>query len=81
MTILQELRGTDDHTIINQYFDSIDQLVALVMEGHGAQAKEEGLCETVLHLQDVSAWGDSCAAAASVLYVLDKEAPVIGSGD
>lgn len=52
MTILQDLRGTEDHTIINQYFDSIDKLVALVMEGHGAQAKDEGLCETVLHLQD-----------------------------
>jgi hypothetical protein len=54
-TILQELRGADDHSIINQYFDAIDKLVALVMEGHGAQAKDEGLCETVLHLQDVSA--------------------------
>lgn len=53
-TILQELRGVDDHSIINQYFDAIDKLVALVMEGHGAQAKDEGLCETVLHLQDVS---------------------------
>lgn len=53
ITVLQELRGADDHTIINQYFDAIDALVALVMEGHGAQAKDEGLCETVLHLQEV----------------------------
>lgn len=53
-TLAQELRGADDHTIINQYFDAIDKLVALVMEGHGAQAKDEGLCDAVLHLQDVS---------------------------
>ena len=53
-SLVQELRGADDHTIINQYFDSIDKLVALVMEGHGAQAKDEGLCDAVLYLQDVS---------------------------
>jgi hypothetical protein len=69
MTILQDLRGTEDHTIINQYFDSIDKLVALVMEGHGAQAKDEGLCETVLHLQDVSA-GASTASCAGVLFAV-----------
>lgn len=55
-SIAQELRGGEDHTIINQYFDAIDKLVALVMEGHGMQAKEEGLCEAVLQLQDVSCW-------------------------
>lgn len=57
VSMLQDLRGVDDHTIINQYFDAIDKLVALVMEGHGAQAKDEGLCDTVLHLQDVSCAG------------------------
>lgn len=62
-TVLQELRGADDHTIINQYFDAIDALVALVMDGRGGQAKEDGLCETVLHLQEVSCFGKSLSAA------------------
>lgn len=52
--MLQELREATDHTIINEYFDAIEKLVALVLEDKGAQAKDEGLCDAVLHLQDVS---------------------------
>lgn len=62
-TVLQELCGADDHTIINQYFDAIDALVALVMDGRGGQAKEEGLCDAVLHLQEVSCSCESVSAA------------------
>lgn len=57
------MRGAEDHTIINQYFDAIDKLVLLVMDGRGAQAKDEGLCDAVVHLQDVSfSWGRLAAA-------------------
>jgi hypothetical protein len=81
ISMLQELRGADDHTIINQYFDTIDKLVALVMEGHGAQAKDEGLCDTVLHLQDVSCAGcaqQGCSLAVHslrLLFVLAHQHP------
>eukprot|EP00882_Tetradesmus_deserticola_P034074 GHRQ01038981.1.p1 GENE.GHRQ01038981.1~~GHRQ01038981.1.p1 ORF type:complete len:499 (+),score=175.50 GHRQ01038981.1:208-1704(+) len=53
MAVLQDLREASDHTIINEYFDAIDKLVTLVMEGKGQQAKDLGLCDTVLHLQEV----------------------------
>jgi hypothetical protein len=72
VSMLQELRGVDDHTIINQYFDAIDKLVALVMEGHGAQAKDEGLCDTVLHLQDVSCAGCGQQGCSIALQSLDS---------
>lgn len=51
--LLHELRSGSDHTMIDQYFDAIDKLVALVVEGRGVQAKEEGLCNTVIELQEV----------------------------
>jgi hypothetical protein len=70
VTIMQELRGADDHTIINQYFDAIDMLVSLVNEGQGEQAKQEGLCDTVLHLQDVSAWRVRASWSLRTVHVL-----------
>lgn len=54
MAVLQDLREANDHTMINEYFDAIEKLVTLVMEGHGQQAKDEGLCDAVLQLQEVS---------------------------
>jgi hypothetical protein len=54
IAILRDLREGTDHTIINDYFDSIEKLVTLVLEGQGQRAKDEGLCDAVLHLQEVS---------------------------
>jgi hypothetical protein len=51
--VLQDLREGTDHTIINDYFDTIEKLVTLVLEGQGQRAKDEGLCDAVLHLQEV----------------------------
>eukprot|EP00775_Hariotina_reticulata_P012218 gene12218-12356_t len=53
--VLHELRSGSDHTMIDQYFDAIDKLVALVVEGRGTQAKDEGLCDTVIELQEAIA--------------------------
>jgi hypothetical protein len=64
MAVLQDLREANDHTMINEYFDAIEKLVTLVMEGHGQQAKEEGLCDAVLHLQEVGGSEElPCASA------------------
>ncbi|WIA18744.1 hypothetical protein OEZ85_003434 [Tetradesmus obliquus] len=52
IAVLQDLRMADDHTKINEYFDAIEKLVTLVMEGHGQQAKDEGLCDAVMDLQE-----------------------------
>eukprot|EP00879_Flechtneria_rotunda_P028933 GHRR01031174.1.p1 GENE.GHRR01031174.1~~GHRR01031174.1.p1 ORF type:complete len:613 (+),score=115.99 GHRR01031174.1:727-2565(+) len=54
MAVLQELRYGSDHTTIDHYFDAIERLVDLVIHGKGQQAKEEGLCDGVLNLQEVS---------------------------
>lgn len=66
-TVLQELRGADDHAMINSYFDAIEDLVALVREGHADQAKQEGLCQTVLDLQEVCAGHQDATRAPACL--------------
>jgi hypothetical protein len=53
IAVLQDLREGTDHTLINEYFDAIERLVTLVLEGQGQRAKDEGLCDAVLHLQEV----------------------------
>jgi hypothetical protein len=73
IAVLQDLREGTDHTIINDYFDTIEQLVTLVLEGQGQRAKDEGLCDAVLHLQEV---GGSLASRQrhllAVLWLQDR---------
>lgn len=71
IAVLQDLRMADDHTKINEYFDAIEKLVTLVMEGHGQKAKDEGLCDAVMDLQEVGGGATACARAlASAAKVL-----------
>lgn len=51
--LAHELHEAEDHNMINDYFDAIEKLIALVLEGRGTEAKADGLCDTVLHLQEV----------------------------
>jgi hypothetical protein len=77
--LLQEMRLVDDHTLINEYFDAIERLVDLVMQGRGMQAQQEGLCTTLLHLQEVRR--HVCGGhVQAVLVALVKRASTQASG-
>lgn len=63
-SLVKDLVEGKDHTLINAYFDSIEQLVALVRDGRGQQARDEGLCDRVSRLQEVRGGGSQGAGAA-----------------